>query len=97
MSYWRERAASAIEQAISTINVNLENLSEQDKQQLKCVIDAAYPFRTRKNHPYQIWLDERQKAFERLGIINERLRRKSTASSIAIARDLTVPGQQSLF
>ncbi len=94
MSYWREKADAAIIAAIASINVNLENLSEQDKQKLKCVIDAAYPFSARKNHPYQVWLDERRKAFERLGIINKKIRSKS---ELPLFVDSVVPGQQSLF
>jgi hypothetical protein len=93
MSYWRQRAASAIEAAIVTINVDLENLTDQQKQQLMCAIDAAYPFGVRKNHPYQIWLDERRQAFERLGIINKKNRSKDKSPLF----DSAVPGQQSLF
>ncbi|MBN3875266.1 hypothetical protein [Nostoc sp. JL23] len=100
MSYWRERAVSAIETAIATINVDFQNLSASDKQQLKCAMpaagcayDAAYPFGVRKNHPYQVWLDERQKALEMLGIVNKKIRSKDELPLF----DLAVPGQQSLF
>ncbi|MEH1777075.1 hypothetical protein [Nostoc sp.] len=97
MSYWRERAASAIEAAIlRCVNVDLKNLSEQDKQQLRREIDASYPFGVRKNYPYQTWLDERRKAFYRLGLTNppeDRGRKRKPP----IGCDSTVPGQQSLF
>lgn len=102
MSYWREKAAAAIKEAISTMGYanasadDLKNLSLADTRLLKAAIDASYPFGVRKNHPYQIWLDERRKTFYELG-----LARQPTSGNRKrkppIGCDSTVPGQQSLF
>ncbi|MDM9583068.1 hypothetical protein [Nostoc sp. GT001] len=97
MSYWREKAASVIEEAIANFSVDLENLTDQQKQDLRSAIDASYPFGMRKNHPYQIWLDERRKAFYRLGLAEAETGRRGAKRKSAIGCDSTVPGQQSLF
>jgi hypothetical protein len=97
MSYWREKSAEVINGVITQFDTDFHNLTDQQKQQLKCAIDASYPFGTRKNHPYQIWLDERRKAFYRLGLANEKLRQKGQRPSYTNASNPTVPGQQSLF
>lgn len=96
MSYWRERAASAIETAISTIDIEKGELSLADKRKLKGAIDASYPFGVRKNHPYQVWLDERRKAFYRLGLASPPEDGKGKRKP-PIGCDPTCPGQQSLF
>ncbi|PHJ59622.1 hypothetical protein VF14_32650 [Nostoc linckia z18] len=97
MSYWREKAAAAIEEAIALFAADLNNLNDQQKQRLKCAIDASYPFGLRKNHPYQAWLDERRKAFYRLGLAEAQMGSKGAKRKPAIGCDSTVPGQQSLF
>ncbi|QKQ75572.1 hypothetical protein [Nostoc sp. TCL240-02] len=93
MSYWRERAAEAIASVIASASVDLKNLSLADKRKLKGAIDASYPFGVRKNHPYQVWLDERRKTFYELGLA----RQSEGNRKPPIRCDSTVPGQQSLF
>ncbi|RCJ20105.1 hypothetical protein A6S26_05135 [Nostoc sp. ATCC 43529] len=97
MSYWRERATAAIDEAIAGFPADLNNLNEQQKKELRCAIDASYPFGLRKNHPYQVWLDERRKAFYRLGLAEAQTGSKGAKRKPAIGCDAIVPGQQSLF
>ncbi len=97
MSYWREKATAAINEAIALFAADLDNLSEQQRKELKRAIDASYPFDLRKNHPYQAWLDERRKAFYRLGLAEAQMGSKGAKRKPAIGCDSVVPGQQSLF
>ncbi len=54
MSPWRAKARSVIERALKEGGeMGLEGRS------LVKYIDMQYPFDVRKNHPYQIWLNER--------------------------------------
>ncbi|MBH8566693.1 hypothetical protein I8748_31850 [Nostoc sp. CENA67] len=66
MNVWRREATSAIEGVVAKFDLN--SMNKDQKARLRCAIDAAYPFELQKNHPYQIWLDERRKAFSRLGL-----------------------------
>ncbi|MBD2488986.1 hypothetical protein [Aulosira sp. FACHB-615] len=96
MSYWREQASEAIAKVLADAiasGMNLENLSETDKRELKGRIDASYPFGLRKNHPYKIWLDERRKVFYRYGLAQMPAPNRKPA----IGCDSTVPGQLQLF
>ncbi|MBD2437389.1 hypothetical protein [Nostoc sp. FACHB-110] len=96
MSYWRDKASEAISQVIANAvaeGINLENLSEAQKRDLRASIDASYPFGLRKNHPYQMWLDERRKAFYRYGLAQMPAPNRKPA----IGCDSTVPGQLQLF
>ncbi|MEH2201152.1 hypothetical protein [Nostoc sp.] len=97
MSYWREKSAGVISAVITNFGADLKNLTDRQKQDLRCAIDASYPFGARKNHPYQIWLDERRKAFYRLGLAEFQKGRKGARRKPAIGCDPTIPGQQSLF
>lgn len=94
MNYWREKAAQTIQDAIAftSKDMDLNNLSEAQKRELRCAIDAAYPFGIRRNHPYQMWLDERRKTFYRLGLHSSNGTKKPP-----IGCDSTDPGQLSLF
>ncbi|MFK0733799.1 MAG: hypothetical protein ACFKPT_02500 [Gloeotrichia echinulata GP01] len=89
MSYWRDEARITINEAIA--GIDLTNLSEQQKKELRCAIDASYPFGIRRNHPYKIWMDERRKAFYRLGLS------EPSALSNQKKADQSVPGQMSIF
>lgn len=73
MSYWREKASEAIAQVIAGAiaeGMDLKNLSEAQKRDLRIRIDAAYPFGIKRasSHPCQVWVDERRKAFDKLGL-----------------------------
>lgn len=91
MSYWRGKAVEAINKAIASTGLDLTNLSEQQKKELRRAIDVFYPFGVRRNHPYQVWMDERRKAFYRLGLA------EPNALSNQKRADQTVPGQMSIF
>lgn len=90
-SNWRLAARSAIQGAIASLPPDC------DRTELKKAIDAAYPFGSRENHPYKIWLSERKAFFIQLGIIPAppakmpKFKRKGK-QPIAIS-----PGQLSLF
>lgn len=60
-SYWRKRAKAVIDKVIT-------DNPKATPDELKRLIDAAYPFGSRELHPYQIWLKERTLAFQHLGI-----------------------------
>ena len=53
-SIWRLAAREAIEKAIAS-------LLADDLPGIKKMVDAAYPFGLRANHPYKMWLSERRK------------------------------------
>jgi hypothetical protein len=80
MSKWRECARQMIEKA-------LEEGREAGLggKELERFISARYPWGPRKNHPYQIWLDE----FAR------QVRGRRSSEGHARPRDL--PGQGILF
>lgn len=80
MSIWRREAIAAIEGAIALFDLN--SMDEAQKARLRCAIDAAYPFELRKNHPYQIWLDERSKAFSSLGLDEDKSSQTSDQLSL---------------
>ena len=70
-SNWRNRAAIAIGEALGKFTEgggDLIYLNSDDHEQVKKLIDDAYPFDQRLNHPYKVWLDERRKVFVALGI-----------------------------
>lgn len=58
MSFWREQARLAIEEAHKAL---AEDCSFADR---KKAIAAAYPFGPREYHPYKIWLSEQRKYLE---------------------------------
>ncbi|WP_414527861.1 hypothetical protein [Nodularia chucula] len=62
MSEWRLAARRAIQRAIQSFPPGAS------PQEMKKIIDAAYPFGLRANHPYKIWLSERREYFKILGI-----------------------------
>ena len=59
ISPWRLAAIQAIDGAIANALPGTD---------LKQAIDAAYPFGTRENLPYKMWLEEGQKVLIRLGL-----------------------------
>jgi hypothetical protein len=44
-------------------------------------VDAAYPFGSRKNYPYQVWLDERRQLLKFHGLVSDRPRRSRSATN----------------
>jgi len=60
---WRERAATAIFNALKSIG------DDAPVKEKIAAIDAAYPFGQRRFHPYKIWLSERKTALSRLGVV----------------------------
>ncbi|WP_016953532.1 hypothetical protein [Anabaena sp. PCC 7108] len=88
-SPWRWAARAAIEKAIAQLPL------ECDRVQIKKAIDAAYPFGTRAMHPYKIWLSERRKAFEELGLIPPK--KKPPKKKPPTNPDGIVDGQLRLF
>lgn len=54
MNYWAEVSINVINQ------IYREN-QDKDKKSIVKLIDAAYPFGNRANHPYKIWLQERKR------------------------------------
>jgi hypothetical protein len=90
-SPWRLAARSAIQRAIAQLPENC------DRVQIKKAIDAAYPFGAREYHPYKIWLSERAKAFEELGLREPRPKPMPKKKKPPINPDGVVDGQLSLW
>jgi hypothetical protein len=63
MSTWREGCRPIIEKV-------LKDTKGQDEKEIRKALKEAYPYGTRKYHPYKIWLDEikRQRGLKKLGI-----------------------------
>lgn len=77
MSYWRSIAAPIIRQVI-------EEVGRNDARALRKALLDAYPFGTKRYHPYRIWRDEIRRQLE--GRQHRRLK-----------HEITAPGQLSLL
>jgi hypothetical protein len=79
-------------------NGSPNNWDTKTKQQVKRVIDAAYPFGLRKYTPYKVWLEERKETFIELGIEQRKPGAKVKARREPKLKAPQVsPGQLSLF
>ncbi len=51
LSHWRRKAAPIIADVLAA-------MAGRPEYEIRAALRAAYPFGTRKHHPYKIWLDE---------------------------------------
>ncbi|AFZ24760.1 hypothetical protein Cylst_2553 [Cylindrospermum stagnale PCC 7417] len=91
-THWRQKSQQVIAKVVKELP------EDATPQQIKQAIDKSYPFGSRENHPYKIWLDERRKTFYDLGLAEKKPDKKGRKTRIpAIKCDHVVEGQLSLF